>query len=64
MGYRSLAAGRGSLFLDELHEFEAGIEEAVDAIGETRLFGARKAGRRCAGYTPGFLVSHGGGCGG
>jgi len=45
-----VAAGRVSLFLDELDEFETGVEEAVDAVGETRLFGAREAGRWSASH--------------
>lgn len=38
----SLSAGCVSLFLDELDEFEARVEEAVDAVGEARFFGARE----------------------
>lgn len=38
-----LSAGCGSLLLYELDEFEAGVEETVDAVGEARLFGAREA---------------------
>jgi len=47
---RLLPAGRVPLVLDELDEFETGVEEAVDAVGETGLFGAREAGRRSAGH--------------
>lgn len=46
----SLAAGCVSLFLDELDEFEARVEESVDAVGEARLFGAREAVRGCSGH--------------
>jgi len=46
-----LSAGRVSLILDELDEFEAGVEEAVDAVGEARLFGARETGRGRSGHT-------------
>lgn len=38
-----LSAGCASLVLYELDEFEARVEETVDAVGETRLFGTREA---------------------
>jgi len=47
----SLSACCVSLFLNELNEFEAGVEEAVDAVGEAGLFGAREAGGGCSGHT-------------
>ena len=49
-----MVAGRVSLVLDELDELETGVEETVDAVGETGLFGAREAGRRRASHTPGL----------
>jgi len=48
---RLLASSRVSLFLDEVDELETGVEEAVDAVGETRLFGAREAGGGGASHT-------------
>ena len=47
-----MASGRVSLILDELDEFEARVEEAVDAVGETRLFGARETGGGGSSHTP------------
>lgn len=47
-----LSAGGVSLFLDELDEFEARVEEAVDAVGETGLFGARETGGWCSSHAP------------
>ena len=52
-----LASGRVSLFLDEVDEFETRVEEAVDAVGEARLFGARETGGGCSSHTPVFLVN-------
>lgn len=58
---RSLAAGRVPLFLKEVDELETGVEEAVDAVGETRLFCARETGRGSASHAPGrIFVNHGG----
>lgn len=57
ISHSSLSAGCVSLFLDELNEFETGVEEAVDAVGETGLFGAREAGGGGSGHTPTCLSS-------
>ena len=53
-----MASGGVSLFLDELDEFETRVKEAVDAVGETGLFGARETGGGGASHTPvGFFSS-------
>ena len=52
-----MATGRGSLFLEELDELEAGVEEAVDAVGDASLFGAREAGGGGPSHAPGLFVN-------
>ena len=52
-----MATGRVSLVLDEVNELEACVEEAVDAVGETRLFGARETSGGGSGHTSVFFLS-------
>lgn len=49
-----LATGRASLVLDELHQLETRVQEAVDAVGEAGFLRARETGGRSSTHTPVF----------